>query len=385
MYKYSIIAGNFFAILASKKKTKFISMRFLFYVSFFLFVSTSSFSQGIGIPSKKGGIGFGNLPRFTGIRFNFRDKNAEKINGINVTIWQPKDDSVQTGTVNGISLGLPMAMGTENRNGINLGVLGTAAKDNLRGINIGGLGLGAGENMTGVNIGGLGMGSGGEIKGINIGGLGAGSGKDMTGFNFGGLGIGSGESLRGITFGGLGVGASERITGITLGGLGVGSGKSISGITIGGLGVGSGGNISGITAALIGIGCGGELSGLVVSGIAAGSVKVKAIAIAPVVGGKDVKGLIIAPAYMKIGYLRKEWKKEEVKEEEVQGTLKGVTVSAFNQIRGSQQGLAIGVVNYANHIKGVQLGLINIVKENPKGLRILPIFNFKFKKKGSAE
>lgn len=360
-------------------------MRFIFYAILLFSIPVSSFAQGIGVPSKKGGIGFGNLPRFTGLRLNFRDKNVEKINGINATIWQPKDDSVQTGTVNGISLGLPMAMGTENRNGINLGIFGAAAKNNIRGINIGGLGLGAGESVTGINIGGLGMGAGGDIKGINIGGLGAGSGKDMIGFNFGGLGIGSGKSLRGITFGGLGVGASEKITGITLGGLGVGSGKDISGITIGGIGVGSGGNISGLTAALVGVGCGGELRGIVISGIAAGSVKIKAIAIAPVVGGKDVKGLIIAPAYMKIGYLRKEWKKQEVTEEEVEGNLKGVTVSAFNQIRGTQQGIAIGVVNYTNHIKGVQFGLINIVKENPKGLRILPILNIRFKKKNSAE
>jgi hypothetical protein len=345
---------------------------------FFFSISFQSFSQGVGIPSKTGGIGFGNLPKFTGIRFNVRDKNVEKINGISTTIWQPKEDTVQTGTVNGISIGLPMALGTENRNGINVGVFGTGARKDISGINLGGLGMGAGGSVTGINIGGLGMGAGGDIKGINIGGLGAGSGKDVVGFNFGGLGIGAGGSLRGITFGGLGTGASEKISGITIGGLGVGSGKDISGITIGGIGIGSGRNITGLTVAGIGVGCGGELRGIVISGIAAGSPKVKALAIAPVVGGKELKGLMIAPAYMKVGFISKKWNKEVVKEEEISGTLKGVTISSFNQIRGAQQGVAIGVVNFTNSIKGIQLGLINIVKENPKGLRVLPIFNTRF-------
>jgi hypothetical protein len=359
---------------------KIINMRH-FTPFFFLLVSFSSFSQGVGIPSKRGGIGFGNLHNFTGVRFNFRDKNVEKISGINFTVWQPKEDSTQTGTMNGISVGLPLAMGTKNRNGINLGVFGTGASNNISGINIGGLGMGAGGDVTGINIGGLGMGAGGDIKGINIGGLGAGSGKDVVGFNFGGLGIGAGGSLRGITFGGLGVGASEKVSGITIGGLGVGSGKDLEGITIGGLGVGSGKNISGLTISGLGVGCGGELRGIVISGIAAGSPKVKALAIAPIVGGKDVKGLVIAPAYSKVGFITKHGDQKEMKEEEISGTFTGVTISAYNQIRGEQKGVAIGVVNFANKIRGLQFGIINIVKENPKGLRVLPIINLKFKKK----
>lgn len=45
----------------------------------------------------------------------------------------------------------------------------------------------------------------------------------------------------------------------------------------------------------------------------------------------------------------------------------------------------MGVVNYTDKIKGVQLGLINIVKENPKGLRVLPLFNTRFGKKDARE
>src|SRR5579872_6647194 len=155
-----------------------------------LCASFISYSQGLGIPSQKGGIGFGNLPTFTGIRFNFIDKKVEKINGINVTIWQNKEQDDQTGTVNGISLGLPLAIGTANKNGIGLGVFGVGASKNLSGINIGGIGVGAGGNVTGLNIGGIGIGSGENLKGINIGGIGAGAGGDVVGINIGGVGIG---------------------------------------------------------------------------------------------------------------------------------------------------------------------------------------------------
>ncbi len=31
----------------------------------------AAFAQGVGIPTKRAGIGFGNLARFTGIRLNF--------------------------------------------------------------------------------------------------------------------------------------------------------------------------------------------------------------------------------------------------------------------------------------------------------------------------
>src|SRR5216683_1598250 len=89
-----------------------------------VFTSLISYSQGVGIPCKKGGIGFGNLPAFSGIRFNFIDKHVEKISGINVTMWQAKGEDDQTGTVNGISIGLPLAIGTENKNGIGLGIFG---------------------------------------------------------------------------------------------------------------------------------------------------------------------------------------------------------------------------------------------------------------------
>ncbi len=359
-----------------------IMLRGILFLFLLVSISFNSFSQGVGVPSRKAGIGFGNMPVFSGLRFNFRDKNIEKVNGINVTVWQPKNEEEQTGTVNGISVGLPLAMGTENRNGIGVGILGVGARNNLSGIHIGGLGVGAGGDVKGLNVGGLGVGTGGDLKGINVGGLGAGAGGSVTGINIGGLGIGAGEDLKGFSFALLGAGAGSSVKGITIAGLGVGAGEKLSGITVGGLGVGAGGTVSGITIGGLGVGAGEQLKGLVVSLIAAGSPEVKAIAVAPVVGSINMKGLIIAPAYMKVGYTRKNMQAdgEETRENE-EGSFKGIGISAFNQIKGSLNGVTIGAVNYTHTIKGIQIGIINIVKENPKGLRVLPIFNMRFGKK----
>lgn len=349
-----------------------------FILAAFVLLFNNVFSQGVGIPSKRGGIGFGNLPRFTGIRFNFKDKDVEKITGINTTIWTAKDDSYQTGTVNGLSLGLPMAMGHTNQNGVSIGAFGVATTGSLTGINIGVLGAGAGDNVTGLNIGGLGIGSGGDLRGITIGGLGAGSGGNVSGFNFGGVGIGAGGNLSGFTFGGIGTGAGGNVNGIAIGGVGVGAGESIRGFTFATVGIGAGENIHGLTLAGVGIGAGEEVKGITVAGIGVGSRKVTGLTIAAAVGGMDVKGIMIAPAWLRIG---DKHKNQDGSIEEKEGVMTGLSISAYNQIRGEQKGVVIGVVNKTTTLRGIQFGLINIVKDNPKGLRVLPIFNTKFGKR----
>jgi hypothetical protein len=352
--------------------------RFYFLFALVVAISNAAFSQGIGIPAKHVGIGFGNIAKFTGIRFNFRDKNVEKINGLNVTVWQAKNDSDQTGTVNGISLGLPMAMGHENQNGINAGI-GIGATKSLRGINVGVIGAGAGENVVGINIGGVGIGAGGNLYGINFGGIGAGAGGNVSGINFGGLGIGAGTNLSGITFGTLGVGSGGDITGITIGGAGVGGGDNIRGFTIGGVGVGAGHKIIGITIGGVGVGAGEEVKGFTTAVIGVGSPKVTGLVVAMAVGGLDVRGIMIAPAFFAVGGLERHIGDSTVVRED--GMMRGLSISAYNRIRGEQRGVALGVVNYAKRIKGFQLGLINIVRENRRGLRVLPIFNTRFKKR----
>lgn len=68
-----------------------------------------------------------------------------------------------------------------------------------------------------------------------------------------------------------------------------------------------------------------------------------------------------------------------------EGVFTGVSVSAYNNIVGEQRGVTFGVVNRTTRIKGVQFGLINIVRENRKGLRVLPIFNTRFKSKSENQ
>jgi len=352
--------------------------RSLYFLVALLFTVNTAFSQGVGIPSKRGGIGFGNLSRFTGIRFNFKDRNVEKITGINTTIWQTKDDGDQTGTVNGISLGLPMAMGHSVQNRLSIG-LGVAATQDLDGINIGILGSGAGQNVNGFNFGGLGIGSGQDLNGINIGGLGAGAGGKVRGINIGGLGIGAGEGLSGFSFGGLGVGSGGSVTGLSLAGLGVGSGEDITGMSVAAIGIGAGQRIRGLNVAGIGIGAGEEVWGINVALVGVGSPKVTGIAAALAVGGVDVRGIMIAPAFFRVGGGDNTDDNGNVTTEE--GVMRGLSLSAYNRIKGEQRGVAIGVVNYTKRIKGFQFGLINIVKENPKGLRVLPIFNTRFGRK----
>lgn len=69
-----------------------------------------------------------------------------------------------------------------------------------------------------------------------------------------------------------------------------------------------------------------------------------------------MKGVVFAGAWMKIE----------------KGEFTGLSVSSFNQIKGAQHGLAIGIMNFAEELHRVQLGLINIARNNPSGARVLP-------------
>jgi len=60
------------------------------------------------------------------------------------------------------------------------------------------------------------------------------------------------------------------------------------------------------------------------------------------------------------------------------GRLEGVSVSAFNRVLGEQRGVAIGLLNYASRLHGVQIGLVNWADNNPAGLKVLPVANAHF-------
>ena len=354
-------AGGIQMNLTDKTQTKILQVILLFTFIFLLFHQTVLHAQSLDIPSKKWGISFGNSRRFTGLRFNFRDSRVDKITGINITLWQPKQDN-EWSRVEGISLGL--IPGAGHLRGLQIGALGIMAIEDAKGINIGGLGIGSGGDMTGINIGGLGAGSGGDMKGLNIGGLGMGAGGNLEGINIGGLGVGAGEDMKGLNIGVLGIGAGRDLYGINIGGLGAGAGENMAGLNFGVLGLGAGNNLVGITIAGFGAGAGGELKGLTICGFGAGAPAVKGITIAGFgVGGEHINGITMALGTILI---------------QDDGEVKGFGASGFNYIKGTQNGLFIAVVNYAYHLKGVQIGLINIARNNPKGLKILPVFNAHF-------
>ncbi len=352
-------------------------------------------------------LSIGGHPRVDGIRINFRDRELDRVRGANITVWSAYDDA-DLGEVRGLALGLPLTSAGD-LTGIGLGVaglavegdsrgfaiggLGVGAGGSLRGFSAGGLGVGAGGDVRGIALGGLGIGSGGDIRGIAVGGLGAGGGGDVRGAAIGGLGVGvggnarglmigglgaaAGRDLRGAAIGGIGVAAGDDVRGLLVGGIGVGAGGSLSGIAVGGVGVGSGGDVHGLMIGGVGVGSGGEMVGIAIGGvgvgagdrihggavglIGVGSPRIEGVAIGAHVRSEDVLGVVIAPAWFRA---------------HPGADVVGLAVSTVNVVEGRQHGLAIGVVNYAHTLRGVQLGLVNIIRDNPSGRRWLPIVNW---------
>jgi hypothetical protein len=169
----------------------------------------------------------------------------------------------------------------------------------------------------------------------------------MIGLSVAGLGLVAQESMRGIMLGGLATVAGDDIAGFTLGGLAVVSGGAITGITAGGLAVVADREITGLTASLGAV----ETSGRV-AGITTALYRIKA----PSVRGFDVAG----------------WLKTR--------RLEGMSIAAFNQVRGVQRGLAIGVFNTADELHGIQIGILNRAGNNKPPFRWLPVFNAHFGK-----
>jgi hypothetical protein len=60
------------------------------------------------------------------------------------------------------------------------------------------------------------------------------------------------------------------------------------------------------------------------------------------------------------------------------GDFTGLQTGTINYHEGHFHGLQVAIVNYANTMNGIQLGLINIIKQGGF-LPFFPIFNFSFK------
>jgi hypothetical protein len=120
--------------------------------------------------------------------------------------------------------------------------------------------------------------------------------------------------------------------------------------------------MTGIFVAGAGVGSGGTLKYLSIAGLGVGAPTVKGVAIGGLgVGGEELQGIMVAGATVRIVN---------------DGMLRGVAVSTVNIVQGTTRGLTIGLVNYTRRLHGVQLGLINIARDNPSGRRFLPVINW---------
>lgn len=329
-------------------------------LAFALLIPLPTHAQEPGVKLAIGdfGLGIGDVPRLDGVRLNFRDRHLRRVRGLNVTIWSPYENP--RGVVEGVALGVPLT-GARQINGSALG-LGIQAEESFTGVGIGAIGMGAGQDIRGIAIGGVGIGSGRDVEGIMLGGVGMGVGRDIRGIAVGGVGGGAGRHFEGIGLGGVGFGVGENLTGMAAAGVGLGVGGTLKGITLAGVGLGVGEDLEGIMIAGVGAGVGGELKGLAVAGVGVGASRITGVVLSGVgAGAQDVHGFVVAPAYFKISD---------------GGALRGVSVSAFNDLRdGTQHGLTIGLVNIANELHGLQIGLINIAR-NKESFSVLPLVNY---------
>lgn len=149
----------------------------------------------IGLTYHDYGITIGNAARTNGVRINLQDAGLERVNGLNVTIWTPREPL--SGTVNGLAVGIA-GPGAGELNGIAIGLGGVVAERRARWLTVGGLGVVSNDRLEGVAVGGLGTVANGQIRGIAVGGLGAVSNGDVRGVVVGGLGAVANRDLTGI-------------------------------------------------------------------------------------------------------------------------------------------------------------------------------------------
>lgn len=343
--------------------------------------------SSFGIPSGKFGLGFGNSSEFTGIRFNLSDCDIKEINGINITLWKPGNN--YDGEVSGISLGI--APNAKSLVGFNFGIAGVVAHKDITGINFSGLGLVAEEDITGISISGLGLVAQNDLSGINIAGLGCVSQGSTTGLNFAGLGLVSEGSLTGINLGGL-ASVGNDVTGFNYGTLAVVSQGELTGINIGGMAVVAEGDMTGLNFSGLANVSQGRMKGINISGLALvgldGITGFNFGGAAIVSEDSDLVGVNLTVGVIKTlettRFLNIAGYKIEANNAVGLNTaaiwndidyMSGIAISGYNKINKEQNGISIGILNFAKVLNGIQIGLINIAKNNPVPFRVLPIIN----------
>lgn len=312
----------------------------------------------LDLGTNNSGISFGNSPVWNGIRFNFSDCGIKEINGINITLWKPEENpgskikgialglSPFAGELHGISLGILASVAEDKMQGINFGGLALVSGGNINGINFGGLAAVAQEDMLGINLGGLAVVAQGSMKGINFGGLASVSQGNQYGINIGGLACVTQGEMKGINIGGIALVTQKNIYGINFSGIALVTQGDMKGINFGGLALVGQGDIYGLNQALLAVVSQQTIKGLNIVGY-----KTEA---------DEFRGLNFTAGWTKVNIL------------------KGVSVSIYNKIQDTQNGLTIGIFNIAENLNGVQIGLINIAKNNKGISKVMPFINAHF-------
>lgn len=186
----------------------------------------------------------------------------------------------------------------------------------------------------------------GFVDGVGLG-LAAVGEEGMAGIQLGGLAAVAGESLRGIQAGGLAAVSGSEVHGIQLGGLAVVAAETLKGIQMAGLGVVAGCRMQGVQIAGIGAEVGRECEDAAIRGLTAAGYRVRA---------PEIHGVTAA-------LLRIEAE-----------TVRGLSVGGLQRSQ-EHVGLAVGVVNWTDRLRGVQLGVLNRAGNNPHPFRVLPLVN----------
>lgn len=253
--------------------------------------------------------------------------NSRTATGIRINLV---DHQVERVTGLNLTLWKPKANPDLVVTGVAAGLVGPRAR-RIDGIALGGVGVMATEQLNGVSAGGLIVLSRNEINGVAV----------------GGLASVAAQRLRGIGLGGLAAVGDHGIDGLAAGGLLTLSEGNVNGVTFGGLGTIEEGRFTGINLAGGATFTDGEMRGIDAAGLAA------------IVRGR-LAGIGVSAVTVHVN------------------ALDGIAVSPWNNVRGQQRGIAIGLFNYAHTVRGIQLGLLNYVRDNPRGLRLLPLFNTGF-------
>jgi len=323
--------------------------------------AAQSDSGSVGLTPGGYGVALGHAPRVNGLRINWSDRELERVNGVNLTLWRASGQGVG-GSVNGLALGL-VAPQAGHLRGLSLGTAAVVGERGVAGIAAAGAAVVSGGPMTGVGVSPIAVVAGGGVRGVQAGGLAAVSSGPARGVQLGGLAAVSGGSLTGGSVAGLAVVTDGHMHGAGLAGLALVSGGALRGVHAAGLAVVAGEDISGFTAGGVAVVSGGAIRGVTLGGLG-GVVAGESVGWVTAAGYRvkapRVDGLTAAAGWVDTG------------------SLQGVSVAAYHRV-GEQRGLVVGGYNHTRRLTGVQLGLLNRVDENPHPFRYLPVLNARFR------